>query len=299
MKGTHQKTVREFLPKLNRCIKANLNNEQFGVGQLAAEMGMSRSNLYRKLQKATGKNISRYIREFRLDEAKRLLRESDRNTSEVAHEVGFGSVSYFSKCFSEYFGYSPSKIRFGQKDGLGKPTKEVQKIRSKFLFREGIVMTFKGAFMFFSSKTRSKPLPSVSLNRKTVIVLPFKNLNIDEDNQYLTISLVHAISRCLSNIDDLDVIHTEAKDTLTSLREMGEKLNVTYALQGSLQKAKNTYRVEVRLIDTQTGKHMWCHKYDKQTSDILKLQTEIARHIAQTLKLNLIPKGQMPINGFD
>jgi len=74
----------QFLQKVTGIIHSNIENEQFGVSELARELGMSRSNLHRRIKTATGKSVSRYIREVRLNKALELLKDSDLSVSEVA-----------------------------------------------------------------------------------------------------------------------------------------------------------------------------------------------------------------------
>lgn len=151
MKGAHQKTGSSLLPKLDQCIAANLKNEQFGVDQLASEIGMSRSNLYRKLKALENKNISQYIREFRLKEARRLLLETELNTGEIAHEVGFGSVSYFSRSFSEFYGCSPSKARSYQMKDSENISKNTFRIKSRFIWvRDSTIILIMALLTLYS-----------------------------------------------------------------------------------------------------------------------------------------------------
>lgn len=75
------------------------------------EIGMSNSQLYRKLKAITGKSTAIYIRYNRLIMAKNLLETTDKTVSEVAYTVGFKELAYFSRCFSEEFGYPPSQVR--------------------------------------------------------------------------------------------------------------------------------------------------------------------------------------------
>lgn len=96
-----------FIKKLDEIIEANLTNEQFGVSQLASEMGMSRSNLHRRLNSITQTSVSQYIRQVRLKQATDLFQDGSLTVSEVAFRVGFGSVTYFSKCFRDYYGFTP------------------------------------------------------------------------------------------------------------------------------------------------------------------------------------------------
>jgi AraC-like DNA-binding protein len=102
---------KEFLKKLTEIVEANLANENFGTEDLAREMGMSHSNLNRKLNLISNQTISQFIREFRLKKAKELLMNEDLTAAEIAYRVGFGSSTYFSKCFHEYFGHAPGELR--------------------------------------------------------------------------------------------------------------------------------------------------------------------------------------------
>ena len=100
----------DFLSKITGVIEENISNEQFGVSELANEIGMSRSNLLRKIKKSTNLSVSQFIRQLRLKNAMEMLRENDLTVSEVSYEVGFGSTSYFVKCFHDHYGYPPGEV---------------------------------------------------------------------------------------------------------------------------------------------------------------------------------------------
>jgi signal transduction histidine kinase/DNA-binding response OmpR family regulator len=98
-----------FLAKLVEIIKKHISEEEFSIEEFAEEAGMSRTQLHRKVKAVTGKSASRYVRSYRLAEAKKLIEENKGNISETAYTVGFSSPVYFSKCFKEEFGYPPSE----------------------------------------------------------------------------------------------------------------------------------------------------------------------------------------------
>lgn len=104
----------DFLNKLTQIIGDNISNEQFGVSELAQEVGMSRSNLLRKVKKLTNLSASQFIRNVRLERAMEMLKQTSLNVSEISFEVGFSSTSYFIKCFREYYGYPPGEA--GKRD---------------------------------------------------------------------------------------------------------------------------------------------------------------------------------------
>lgn len=100
----------DFISRATSIIEENLDNHQFGVSELAGAMNMSRSNLLRKVKKHTNLSASQFIRQVRLEIAMDLLKEESFTVSEVSYKVGFGSNSYFIKCFREYYGYPPGEV---------------------------------------------------------------------------------------------------------------------------------------------------------------------------------------------
>ena len=102
-----------FLIKVTEIIEENLSDETFGVSELAGKVGMSRSNLLRKIQKHTDLSVSVFIRQVRLKNAMEMLREESLNVSEVSYRVGFSSTSYFIKCFREHYGFPPGEVGKG------------------------------------------------------------------------------------------------------------------------------------------------------------------------------------------
>lgn len=99
-----------FLVKVMDAIEKNMHEEQFGVEELARTAAMSRSQLHRKLIALIDKSPSEVLRQTRLLRAKELLEKKSTTPAEVAFQVGFNSHSYFSKCFKEEFGVSPSEV---------------------------------------------------------------------------------------------------------------------------------------------------------------------------------------------
>ncbi len=100
-----------FLDKVHEAIEDNLANENFGVEELAHEIGISRIHLHRKLKFLTGQSSSQIIKESRLKKAMDLLQNNVATSSEISYQVGFGSPSYFNTCFREFYGYPPGKVK--------------------------------------------------------------------------------------------------------------------------------------------------------------------------------------------
>ncbi|MBP5278220.1 MAG: substrate-binding domain-containing protein [Prevotella sp.] len=99
-----------FLEVLRKKVQDNMSNGDFGVEALANEIGMSRVQLYRKVKMLTGHTPVDIIRLSRLNRAKVLLASTRKTVSEIAYEVGFSAPSYFTKCFKDEFGISPSDL---------------------------------------------------------------------------------------------------------------------------------------------------------------------------------------------
>lgn len=106
--GDAQSADELFLAKATSMVKTHMSDEGFSVEQLASLMSMSRSNLYKKINKATGRTPVEYIRMLRLLEAKNLLESGETSISQIAYTVGM-SPKFLSKSFKEEYGVSPSK----------------------------------------------------------------------------------------------------------------------------------------------------------------------------------------------
>ncbi|MEO1258933.1 MAG: tetratricopeptide repeat protein [Bacteroidota bacterium] len=100
-----------FLQKFYSLVEKELNNAELDMNQLSLSLGMSRVHIFRKLKALTGKSPTLLIRSFRLQKGKELLANTDLTISEVAYDVGFTSLSYFSAAFFEEFGVRPSATR--------------------------------------------------------------------------------------------------------------------------------------------------------------------------------------------
>ena len=105
--GHSNNTDKQFVEKVINKIKDNIDETEFGVDELAKEVGMSRTNFYKKIKNLTGLTVNEFIKNIKLKIAANLLLNTDYNINEVAYQVGFKDSSYFSKCFKETFGSLP------------------------------------------------------------------------------------------------------------------------------------------------------------------------------------------------
>lgn len=101
----------KFLMRVKKVVEEHLDDEHFSVEELSKKVGMSRAQLHRKLIALTGKSASRFVRNYRLEHAYQLLENRVGTVSEIAYRVGYSSPAYFTKCFTEDFGISPSQVK--------------------------------------------------------------------------------------------------------------------------------------------------------------------------------------------
>ncbi|MBK6284035.1 MAG: response regulator [Draconibacterium sp.] len=101
---------KKFLGKISKIVEEQLDKEELSVEELSEMIGLSRVHLYRKVKKLTGLSVSEFVRSIKLRLSLDLIKNSGKSISEIAYEVGFSSPSYFTKCFKEQFGISPTEF---------------------------------------------------------------------------------------------------------------------------------------------------------------------------------------------
>lgn len=104
------KISNEFLSKISEVLLNNISDDAFGINEICKEIGVSRTQLHRKLKALTGLSTSKFIREIRLNEGYKLIKNTDLNISEIAYSIGFSDPNYFSKLFTEKFQTPPSRL---------------------------------------------------------------------------------------------------------------------------------------------------------------------------------------------
>ena len=103
--------VSAFITRFKEVVESRLADSDISVEDLAADMNLSRVQLYRKVKNLTGSSPVELLRTARLNRAYQLLLTTDKSVSEVAYDVGFTAPSYFTKCFKEEFGMLPGDVR--------------------------------------------------------------------------------------------------------------------------------------------------------------------------------------------
>jgi serine/threonine protein kinase/Flp pilus assembly protein TadD len=124
-----------------------------------------------------------------------------------------------------------------------------------------------------------------------IAVLPFENLSPDPDNAYFAEGMQEEILTRLASIEGLKVISRTSTQPYNSkarnLSQIAKQLGVTNILEGSVQKAANQVRVNVKLVNAETNSHLWAESYDRKLIDIFEVESEIAKRIAESLRAKL------------
>jgi len=296
-----------FTTKLNEIIHANLENEHFGVKELAREIGMSRFNLNRKLHFLYRKTISQYIREVRLQRAMEMLQQESLTAAEVAFKVGFSSPAYFSTCFSEYYGYPPGEAK---KRGSISPGESAEVSSLEPLVKEQdstktgtkapewnmhgrwaiaiisfLIIIIIALIYYFNFITDHRS----NNQKKSIAVLPFINDSKDPENVYFINGVMEAILDNLSKIKDLEVhprtsVEQYRNNKTKTIPQIARELGVNYIIEGSGQKVGDQVSLSIQLIEAGSDKHLFSHRYNLKLEDIFNLQSEVAIKVASEIK---------------
>jgi TolB-like protein/class 3 adenylate cyclase len=131
-----------------------------------------------------------------------------------------------------------------------------------------------------------------SVRRLSIVVLPFANLGGDPEQDYFVDGITESLTTDLSRISSSFVIARNTaftfKGKAMDVQKLGRELNVRYVLEGSVQRGGNRLRVNVQLIDVETGNHLWAERFDKPVADLFDMQDEIVSSLANALNAQLI-----------
>jgi TolB-like protein/class 3 adenylate cyclase len=135
------------------------------------------------------------------------------------------------------------------------------------------------------------PSPS-SAPRLSIVVLPFANIGGDPEQEYFVDGVTESLTTDLSRISGSFVIARNTaftfKGKAVDVKQIGRELNVRYVLEGSVQHSGNRLRVNVQLIDAETGNHLWAERFDKPIADLFDVQDEIVSRLANALDTQLV-----------
>jgi TolB-like protein/Flp pilus assembly protein TadD len=137
--------------------------------------------------------------------------------------------------------------------------------------------------------SRASVAPS---DRRSLVVLPFSNLSSDPAQDYFVDGVTESLTTDLSRMIGISVIGRNTafayKGKHVDLRQIGRELGVRYVLAGSVQRGETCMRINVQLIDAETGSHLWSERFDKPIADLFDMQDEIGARLANQLETELV-----------
>jgi TolB-like protein/class 3 adenylate cyclase len=146
-----------------------------------------------------------------------------------------------------------------------------------------------------SAHARSAPEPPPAKwapPRLSLVVLPFGNIGGDPEQEHFVDGVAESLTTDLSRIRGAIVIARNTAFTYKgkpiNVKTIGRELDVRYVLEGSVQRGANRMRVNVQLIDAETGKHLWAERFDKPLADLFDMQDEIVARLAGSLSTELV-----------
>lgn len=299
----------EFIQKLTEIVEANLGDEKFGVKELAKLAGINQSSISHRLNRISGKSLSQFIMEARLRQAMEMLGKGDITASETAYKVGFGSATYFNKCFHAYFGFPPGEVKkrdtmSAEADNARPDAEKIAPIavKNKPSFRRKIIialfalsavalLAFLGYFTFFNESGKNSGHADQIIS---MAVLPFINLSDSPENRYFADGVMEDILSSLNRISSISVTSRTSveqyRQSTKGVLDIARELGVRYILEGSVQRDSDKVRIRVQLIDARRDRHILSETYDRELDDIFFIQSNIAIQVANKLKAALSPE---------
>jgi AraC-like DNA-binding protein/TolB-like protein len=267
----------------------NLLNPQFGVSSLADELGISRSELYRRIKESEQKSASQFIREIRLERSMELLKTDQYSISEIAYMVGFSSSTYFSTCFKEYFGYSPSTadqngnaVDNGSNSSNHRPRKWAVPVLIGVL--AVLILVFGSSGMIWKKKIGEG---------KSLAVLQFDYLGTDSSQTQKARALADEVLNSLSNRGGIRVVAASSSfnvDKSEACSKIGKSLGVDYLVDGSLSMLGDHVKATVKLIDGREGHQIWARSFESERATFPELPNTISREVASQLSHAMLPE---------
>jgi TolB-like protein len=126
----------------------------------------------------------------------------------------------------------------------------------------------------------------------SIVVLPFANLSNDPDQEYFADGITEDLTTDLSRISGSFVIARNTaftyKGKSVDAKQVGRELGVRYVMEGSVRRSGDQIRVNIQLVDSETGAHLWADRFDTDRANLAKAQDAITSRLARTLNIELV-----------
>ena len=270
MKGRYLPSEQQYIDKLIGIVEENFSNNNFGVAALAKGMGISHSGLHRKLKAISKQSISQFIRETRLKRARELLQLQTGTVAEIAYRVGFGSTTYFSKCFHDHYGYPPGEVK---KHMNSEPDSDIKTIHFE--------------------------IPEKKI--KSIAVLPFDNYTGDDSQSFLVFGMHDALIGELGQLGAIRVVSKTSvlayRNSEKTIKEIATELGVDAIIEASVMIVEGKIRIQLKLFNAfPEEKQLWAQTFDVDMDNILKLYGQVIRKVASEIKYTLSPEQQTQLD---
>jgi len=213
-------------------------------------------------------------------------------------EMKHGAVVSVVNLHGEGFGNAtvPSRIEQFRHDSGRRRAKALWPAGAFIL---AIVLVALGWFVYRTARAPGR-IGHSPAEAKSIAVLPFDNFSDDKQDSYFADGIQDDILTALSKISDLKVISRSSvmryRENNRNLPQIASELNVANVLEGSVRRAGDEIRVTAQLIDARTDTHLWAEHYDRKTSDVFAIQSEVAENIATRLRAALSPAEKAAIS---
>ena len=178
-----------------------------------------------------------------------------------------------------------------------------QSARTEFAILTLLFLLGGGAFWYYqrSSETATVAAPpstdaAATATDRSIAVLPFVNMSADKEQEYFADGISEELLNLLAQVPELRVIARTSsfsfKGKEMDIAEIARKLNVANVLEGSVRKSGDTLRITAQLVRASDSSHLWSKTYDRQMTDVFKVQDEIAAAVVEQLKVKLL--GEAP-----
>jgi TolB-like protein len=211
----------------------------------------------------------------------------DLGECEVKHGVRLSLVNLYTDDLGNPA--VPEKVKFARAAAAKQSKRAVQRWASA-----GVCILLAAAvaigFMIYLNKQR-RLTAGTAVPEKSIAVLPFENLSEEKANAYFAEGIQDEILTRLSKIADLKVISRTStqqyKSAPENLPEIARQLGAAHILEGSVEKSRDAVRINVQLIKAANDSHLWADIYDRKLTDIFSVQSEVAKAIAEQLRVHL------------
>ncbi len=308
-----QNIDQKFIDRLQQILEENIENEHFGVSELAMAVGVSRSNLHRKVHAYNGNSTSQFIREFRLKKAIALLQHQEGTVAEIAYRVGFSSPTYFNTCFKDYYGYPPGEAKtIHQRTSFENPDRpginsKYEGLNSRWML--GLLLTLMMIAVLSTSyyirigQPSDRAQSEYTIKQKSIAVLPIKNWSGNPDLDYIGDGMTDAIITRLTKISSIAKVTPftsvmQYKASEKSAVNIAEELSVTHILQGNFQLSGDQIKIKLQLIDGHNNTHSWSEEYNGtwNSDDVFQIQSNVVEHIAERMDVTIVDEEKEALN---